>query len=34
MANIAKAMFFAHHLCPLFNCAAFNFNGIPATFAN
>jgi hypothetical protein len=34
MSDIAKAMFFSHHLRPLFNCATFNFNGIAATFAD
>jgi hypothetical protein len=26
-------MFFSHNLRPFFNCTAFNFNGISATFA-
>jgi hypothetical protein len=33
MSNFAKAMFFSHNLRPFFNCTAFNFNGISATFA-
>jgi hypothetical protein len=34
MSDFAKAMFFSHNLRPFFNCAAFNFNGISATFAH
>ena len=34
MSDIAKAMFLGHHLRPLFNCTAFNFNGISTTFTN
>jgi hypothetical protein len=34
MSDISETMFFSHHLCPFFNGAALNFNGIPATFAD
>jgi hypothetical protein len=33
MANIAKAMFFGHHLRPFFDCATFNFDGISTVLA-
>jgi hypothetical protein len=32
MSNLAKAMFFSHHLGPLFNCSTLNFNGISTAF--
>jgi hypothetical protein len=32
MSNLAKAMFFSHHLGPFFNCSALNFNGISTAF--
>jgi hypothetical protein len=34
MTDIAKAMFFSHNFRPLFNCSAFNFNGLTTAFAD
>ena len=28
MSYLAESKFFSHYLCPLFNCTAFNFNGV------
>jgi hypothetical protein len=34
MANFAETMLFSHNSGPLFDCAAFNFDGIAAAFAD